>query len=158
MFAESGVEVMKMSDGHESLDERQPDIGAILEGLRTEVRARRLAQAQAEPSSLERELRRALDEMELYRVVSAHWPLLGKTVPQRVIALVNKLVRRYLRWYINPIVEQQNHFNAAVVGLDALDRTRERELARELAELRARVAALEEQLAAAARADQAHSQ
>ena len=133
MFAESGVEVMKMSDGHESLDERQPDIGAILEGLRTEVRARRLAQAQAEPSSLERELRRALDEIELYRVVSAHWPLLGKTVPQRVIALVNKLVRRYLRWYINPIVEQQNAANAAFTGallrLIALDAERRAEVA-----------------------------
>ncbi len=30
-----------------------------------------------------------------------------------MIALPNKLVRRYLRWYINPIVEQQNAANAA---------------------------------------------
>ena len=92
----------------------QIDIASILEGLRTEVRARRLAQGQTEEGPLERDLRRSLDELELHRVVSAHWPLLGKTVPQRVVALINKLVRRYLRWYINPIVEQQNAYNDAV--------------------------------------------
>jgi hypothetical protein len=90
------------------------DVGAILEGLRAEVRARRLAQGHGEPGPVERDLRRSLDEIELYRVVSAHWPLLGKTLPQRAIALLNKLVRRYLRWYINPIVEQQNAYNDAV--------------------------------------------
>jgi hypothetical protein len=90
------------------------DVAVILEGLRAEVRARRLAQGQAEEGPLERDLRRSLDEIELHRVVSAHWPLLGKTVPQRIVALVNKLVRRYLRWYINPIVEQQNAYNDAV--------------------------------------------
>ena len=101
----------------------QIDIASILEGLRTEVRARRLAQGQTEEGPLERDLRRSLDEIELHRVVSAHWPLLGKTVPQRVVALINKLVRRYLRWYINPIVEQQNAANAATtVALLALIR------------------------------------
>jgi hypothetical protein len=92
----------------------QIDVAGILEGLRAEVRARRLAQGQAEEGPLERDLRRSLDEIELHRVISAHWPLLGKTLPQRVVALVNKLVRRYLRWYINPIVEQQNAYNDAV--------------------------------------------
>jgi hypothetical protein len=91
-----------------------PDVGAILEALRAEVRARRMSQSRAEPGPAERELARALDEIELYRVISAHWPLLGKTLPQRAINLVNKLVRRYLRWYINPIVEQQNAYNDAV--------------------------------------------
>jgi hypothetical protein len=107
-----------MSDERETMP---PDVGAILEALRAEVRARRLAQGRAEPGPAERELARALDEIELYRVVSAHWPLLGKTLPQRAINLVNKLVRRYLRWYINPIVEQQNAANAAFsAGLVAM--------------------------------------
>src|SRR5215204_7285167 len=95
-------------------DAAQIDVASILEALRAEVRARRLAQGQPEENPLERDLRRSLDEIELHRVVSAHWPLLGKTVPQRILALVNKLVRRYLRWYINPIVEQQNAYNDAV--------------------------------------------
>lgn len=103
-----------MQDGREDLDTAPLDVGAILETLRTQVREQRLAQGRAMPSSLERDLMRSLDEIELYRVVSAHWPLLGATLPQRAIMLVNKLVRRYLRWYINPIVEQQNAYNDAV--------------------------------------------
>jgi hypothetical protein len=102
-----------MSDGRETA-KTPPDVGAILAALRDEVRARRLAQGRAEPGPAERELQRALDEIELHRVVSAHWPLIGTTLPQRVVALLNKLVRRYLRWYINPIVEQQNAYNDAV--------------------------------------------
>src|SRR5258708_10071152 len=103
-----------MIDNSQRADAAQIDVASILELLRAEVRARRLAQGQAEEGPLERDLRRSLDEIELHRVISAHWPLLGKTVPQRVVALVNKLVRRYLRWYINPIVEQQNAYNDAV--------------------------------------------
>ncbi|GAB4210640.1 MAG: hypothetical protein OHK0022_44050 [Roseiflexaceae bacterium] len=90
------------------------DVGALLEALRAEVRARRLSQAQPEDSPLMRDLQRSLDEIELHRVVSAHWPLTGRTLPEKAVALVNKLVRRGLRWYINPIVEQQNAYNDAV--------------------------------------------
>jgi predicted nucleic acid-binding protein len=103
-----------MQDGREELDTPPLDVGAILEALRAHVREQRLVQSRAMPSPLERDLLRSLDEIELYRVVSAHWPLLGATLPQRAIALINKLVRRYLRWYINPIVEQQNAYNDAV--------------------------------------------
>lgn len=92
----------------------QSDVAAILAALRSEVRDQRIALGQLEPTPLERDLQRSLDEIELYRVVSAHWPLIGKTLPQRALALVNKLVRRYLRWYINPIVEQQNSANVAI--------------------------------------------
>src|SRR5215216_3936166 len=91
----------------------QADVAAILSELRDEVRARR-ATGVIEPSPLERDLQHSLDEIELHRVVSAHWPLIGNTIPQRAAALVNKLVRRYLRWYINPIVEQQNAYNDVV--------------------------------------------
>ncbi len=91
-----------------------PDVGAILESLRYEVRARRLAHLRGADSPAEQDLRRSLDEIELHRVVSAHWPLDARTPFQRVIALFNKIVRRMLRWYINPIIEQQNAYNDAV--------------------------------------------
>lgn len=111
----------------------QADVATILDQLRAEVRARRVAQGQIEPSPLERDLQRSLDEIELYRVVSAHWPLLGKTLPQRAVALLNKLVRRYLRWYINPIVEQQNAANvatrAALLAIIRLDAERRAQVA-----------------------------
>jgi hypothetical protein len=103
-----------MLDGREDLDPQPLDVGMILETLRAHVREQRLAQGRATPGPLESDLLRSLDEIELYRVVSAHWPLLGATLPQRAMALINKLVRRYLRWYINPIVEQQNAYNDAV--------------------------------------------
>ncbi len=60
---------------------------------------------------------RALEpQLRLRAQVNAHWPLPGRTVPQRVVALINKLARRYLRWYVNPIVEQQNAANAAITA------------------------------------------
>jgi hypothetical protein len=104
----------RMIDNSQHADTASIDVASILEELRAQVRARRMAQGQVEEGPLERDLRRSLDEIELHRVISAHWPLLGKTVPQRIVALINKLVRRYLRWYINPIVEQQNAYNDAV--------------------------------------------
>src|SRR2546423_1649187 len=129
-----------MDDSPEHADVEHIDVGAILERLRADVRARRQAQGQAVQSPIERDLRRSLDEIELYRVISAHWPLLGKTVPQRAVALLNKLVRRYLRWYINPIVEQQNAANAAftiaLLRLIALDADRRAQVARVRAETR----------------------
>ena len=103
-----------MTDDDKRTDAARLDVAAILEGLRADVRARRMAQGRLEQSPLERDLQRSLDEIELYRVVSAHWPLTGRTLSQRAVALVNKVVRRYLRWYINPIVEQQNAYNDAM--------------------------------------------
>jgi hypothetical protein len=77
-------------------------------------------------------------------VVSVHWPLQGQTLPQKLIAAVNKVVRRYLRWYINPIAEQQNNANDAIVRtLHGLVTTIEEQQA-ELARLRARVVLLEQ--------------
>lgn len=91
-----------------------PDIGAILDQLRAEVRAQRAASGADRLSAAETELQRSLDEIELHRVVSAHWPLRARSLPERLVNLVNKVVRRLLRWYINPIVEQQNAYNDAV--------------------------------------------
>ncbi len=94
----------------------KPDVAAILDNLREEVRARRQSLAHHDEQSaayqaLERQIHHSLEQLEITRVVSAHWPLSGRTLPQRGIAFVNRVVRRYLRWYINPIVDQQNEFN-----------------------------------------------
>ncbi len=80
---------------------------------------------------------------ERWAQVSAHLPLTGTGRLGAALGLGRKATRFLLRWYINPIVEQQNGFNAALLSLDALNRAREQELLREVAELRARVAALE---------------
>ncbi len=92
-----------------------PDVAAILTQLREEVRRRRQVLSESETyaahAALERQLQRCVEQLELTRVVSAHWPLGGRSFFERIMALVNRLVRRYLRWYINPIVDQQNEFN-----------------------------------------------
>ncbi len=95
--------------------DQQPEIAAILEALRAEVRAQRQSRSDAEQgsalSAIERELHHAAEQLEITRVVSAHWPLEGRTLYERAWILVHKVVRRGLRWYINPIVKQQNAFN-----------------------------------------------
>ena len=91
-------------------------------------------------------------EAERWAAVSAHLPVDGAGRLGAALGLSRKAARYLLRWYINPIVEQQNHVNAALLGLDALREARERELLREIAELRERVATLERQLAAPDRA------
>ncbi|MFM7680143.1 MAG: hypothetical protein ACKO83_14995, partial [Roseiflexaceae bacterium] len=57
----------------------------------------------------------ALHEMELTRVISAHLPIVNTTIVGRMLGLLQKVTRRLLRWYINPIVEQQNMYNDAVM-------------------------------------------
>lgn len=92
------------------------DVADMLARLRDEVRAERQALAAEEEhnganTALERELQRCAEQLEYTRIVSAHWPLVGRNLPERMLFLVHRLVRRALRWYINPIVEQQNEFN-----------------------------------------------
>jgi hypothetical protein len=41
------------------------------------------------------------------------WPSWPKGLWPKIVALAQKVSRRLLRWYINPIIEQQNAFNAA---------------------------------------------
>ena len=82
-------------------------------------------------------------ELERWSSVNAHLPLPARGPLGAALALSRRTARYLLRWYINPIVEQQNHFNAAATSLDALDDARLRQLEREVRDLRARVATLE---------------
>ncbi len=123
-----------------------PEIEATLADIRRRVRERHGLPADA-PDGAEgdpAEARSALTEAMDAAHISAHFPILWDVpVVGRAVSLTKRVVRLLLRWYINPIVDQQNHFNAAATSLDALDDARVRELEREVRELRARVAALE---------------
>jgi hypothetical protein len=58
----------------------------------------------------------ALEEVSGLMQVSAHWGIASETpVVGRFIVLVKRVMRIALRWYINPIVDQQNRFNQATV-------------------------------------------
>jgi hypothetical protein len=82
-------------------------------------------------------LRESLAEVEALRAVSAHWPIQGRTPRERAAALAQRFVRRALQWYITPIVQQQNSYNAAVARTLQLLLESQLELAREIARLRA---------------------
>ncbi len=97
-------------------------------------------------------------KLERWSSVSAHLPLPARGPIGVALALSRRTARYLLRWYINPIVEQQNHFNAAATGLDALDDARLRQLEREVRELRARVDALEAPARSPAHASQTDEQ
>ena len=49
------------------------------------------------------------------------WPEWPPGLWPKIAAVLQKITRRMLRWYINPLVEEQNRFNAAVaLGLETL--------------------------------------
>ena len=117
------------------------DVAAILGQLRAEVRAARggLSEETAHLAlgvDLD-ELRDSIAEVEALRAVSAHWPIQGQTLRERAVGFVQRIVRRALRWYIDPIVQQQNSYNAAVAHALRLLLDAQLELAREVARLRA---------------------
>ncbi len=64
-----------------------------------------------------------LDQVHATARLNPHLPIAWPTWPKGLwpkgVAAAQKVTRRLLQWYINPIVEQQNRFNSAVV--QALD-------------------------------------
>ncbi len=127
--------------------------GAALDALRQSLAARRAAltvsDGAAAPGAA-RALRVSVATMNARREVNPQFPIAWPTWPPGIVpkmtAAIQKVVRRLLRWYINPIVTQQNDFNTAsaesvVLLTDALER-----LAREHAQALDRLAELEAQL------------
>lgn len=58
----------------------------------------------------------ALEEATSLMQVSAHWGIASEIpVFGRLLVLVRRTIRIGLRWYINPLVDQQNAFNQAMV-------------------------------------------
>jgi len=125
------------------------DIAAIVEQLRREVRQRRegLLESsvhQLESSFDEVELARSIEEVRANQGVSAHWPIVWKTPLQAFFALIQRFTRRFLRWYVNPVVEQQNAFNAASERTLSLLVAANARLREEIVAMHGRLRALEE--------------
>ena len=110
------------------------DVAATITALREQAVERGKAMGlSAADSTFDDPLRQAED----FAHVSAHFPLMWR-IPLlgRGLSLVKRVARLLLRWYINPIVDQVNDFNAATVT--ALNTLAARQEA-----LAARIAALE---------------
>ncbi len=130
-----------MLDSRPMEEKDRIDVAAILQQIRDEVQgAGRSGQDETAHLALGvdlDELRASIAEVEALRAVSAHWPIQGHTPRERGVAFVQRVVRRALQWYITPIVQQQNSFNAAAAQAIQLLLESQLELARELARLRA---------------------
>jgi hypothetical protein len=105
-----------------------------------QIRQQVLAQ-QAEIFANEPGKRPSIREMQQTVWVNSHqpigWPNWPPGITAKLTALLKKLIRRSLQWYIDPIVEQQNKFNQ--VTLQAVEM-----LAQEVAFLQTRQATTEE--------------
>jgi hypothetical protein len=112
------------------------DVAGILSKIKQEVRE------QYRETSLEPGISRAeaIDKARATSWVDPHqpiaWPHWPKGVLPKVKAALQKVTRRLLRWYIDPIVAEQNRFNDAVVTALAA-------LARENAQLRTELGTLD---------------
>ena len=123
------------------------EVAGVLEEVRTRVQGRRAALGVAAPDAGKQamsEVQTAIQDVNANATVNSHLPLLWEDmVVGRLRALVQRFVRRLLRWYINPIVEQQNMYNAAAANALTLLAAENARLLREHAELEQRVSELE---------------
>ncbi|MCL5256417.1 MAG: hypothetical protein M1319_01295 [Chloroflexi bacterium] len=104
-----------------SQEELEQKVEQLLQELRDQVSQRR---SKLEPESGARDTGYDLSLAELRTLsqeiydnwnVSAHLPVMWNTpVIGRLVSYAKRGMRILLRWYINPIVEQQNNFNEAV--------------------------------------------
>lgn len=92
----------------------QESASLILQQLKQGVYNQRL-QGQSHQSAT---LATAFKQIRMTSWVNPHQPIAWPSWPAgfwpKVVALAQKVTRRMLSWYINPIIEEQNQFNAAV--------------------------------------------
>jgi hypothetical protein len=130
--------------------ESTPDAAAILGELREQIKSRRarlsIDAGPDDPYALSlKELRESVEAVNDTWHVSAHLPITwDMRVVGRLGSYVKRAVRVILRWYINPIVEQQNRYNQSVARAVVAMHAYQERLAREWQALDERVAALEE--------------
>jgi len=68
-------------------------------------------------SRVDRGAAAAIERAQRHAAISAHWGLTSSVpVVGSLVVLAQRAARIGLRWYINPIVEQQNAFNEAAVA------------------------------------------
>jgi hypothetical protein len=123
----------------------EPRVAEVLQKVRSGVRQRR-AEATTLAAGAE-EARSGLLALKNKEYVREPVPFSHRARLGRLIVLSRKAVfHLFLKWFIRPVLEQQNGFNQTASRLiEDLVESRER-MGRELRELSARVEALEERL------------
>jgi O-antigen chain-terminating methyltransferase len=96
------------------------DVAEVLDQLRESVRQQQPSGAISSGTEPDQWRRWELlfDRVERAKEVNPHlpiaWPEWPRGLVPKAVAAVQKVVRRLLRWYINPLVEQQNVYNEGV--------------------------------------------
>jgi 2-polyprenyl-3-methyl-5-hydroxy-6-metoxy-1,4-benzoquinol methylase len=90
------------------------DLARVLSRLKEEIRRHKPQDTEALPAEKTISLRRVYATTYVNPHLPIGWPELPSGILPKIAAMVQKVVRRLLRWYINPIVEQQNAYNSAV--------------------------------------------
>lgn len=134
--------------GSSDKGEASPDVTAILSELREQIRERRAHFTLGDPADPHAlnlaELRRSMEAVNDTWYVSAHLPITWEMrILGRLGSYTKRAVRVLLRWYINPIVEQQNRFNQSVARSVTEMYAYQERMAREWQLLDERVADLE---------------
>ncbi|MGI6367135.1 MAG: hypothetical protein ACOX2L_02045 [Anaerolineae bacterium] len=120
---------------------------AVLDDLRREVSKYVLVPREETVVAIDSPV---LAQLRERKIVNSHlpigWPVMPKGILNKLIAYAKKITRALLRWYINPIVDQQNRFNdSVVVAISGQSKAaRETELA--VTELESQVAGLLQEL------------
>ena len=120
-----------MSQKEDAFRSDTNDVASALEAIRASVRrnAGYASAADVPPATTST----AVTELADLAIISAHLPITWSTpVVGQAIALSKRATRLLLRWYINPIVEQQNTFNESLVRTITTIEERLREIEREL--------------------------
>lgn len=128
--------------------QQEPDVAAVLAELREQIKERRTRFTVDDPNDSHAlnlaELKKSVEAVNDSWFVSAHLPITWETrIVGRLGAYTKRLVRVLLRWYINPIIEQQNRYNSAVARTLVEMAAYNERLTREWQTLEDRVAELE---------------
>jgi hypothetical protein len=129
----------------------EAQIAAIFERLKTEVRSRPAVPGSASPESGARRPLPSRSRAERAWAVTAerpfeHPPTRRGRVRGLVVAPIKRVLRKLMRWYVEPVAAHQRTFNSAVLTL--IDELAERTEA-DVNRLERRLEALEERLSRA---------
>ena len=90
------------------MPEERTDVAALFERLKEELRAAGPRAADVTPAQVRLSTR---DQAERLWAISAERPIVGKGGPLKL------LLRRFMRWYVEPAMADQRAFNEAVLKL-----------------------------------------
>lgn len=121
-----------------------PEIKAILAELQEEIRRHRLALGDLGALPSPDPLARVREKQAVNPHLPIGWPVMPRGLIPKLVAYTQKIVRRLLRWYINPIVAQQNEYNAAATDLLASQQTRLDQLTSQVESLAAKLSQFED--------------